>query len=81
MIVHVGLVNVIAGLFIVSLSSIGLGCCIAGLWMLRELKKPRRPKKEYKTSDYRRDEPELDMISHKEARRRIRKGEQYGETR
>ena len=49
--VYVGLVNVIAGLFIVSLSSIGLGCCIASLWMLRE------PKKKHKTSDYRRDEP------------------------
>ena len=55
MMVHVGLVNVIAGLFIVSLSSIGLGCCIAGLWMLR---KPKKPKGKYETSDYRRDEPE-----------------------
>ena len=52
MMVHVGLVNAIAGLFIVSLSSIGLGCCIAGLWMLR------KPKKKHKTSDYRKDEPE-----------------------
>lgn len=51
MMVHVGLVNVIAGLFIVSLFSIGLGCCIAGLWMLRE------PKKKHRTSDYRKDEP------------------------
>lgn len=60
MMVHVGLVNVIAGLFIVSLSSIGLGCCIVSLWMLRKPKKPKnqkKPKGKYKTSDYRRDEP------------------------
>ena len=55
MMVHVGLVNVIAGLFIVSLSSVGLGCCIAGLWMLRE---PKKPKGKYETSDYRKDNPE-----------------------
>lgn len=55
MMVHVGLVNVIAGLFIVSLSSIGLGCCIAGLWMLRE---PKKLKGKYETSDYRKDDPE-----------------------
>ena len=55
MMVHVGLANVIAGLFIVSLSSVGLGCCIAGLWMLRE---PKRSKKKHKTSDYRRNESE-----------------------
>ena len=55
MMVHVGLANVIAGLFIVSLSSVGLGCCVASLWMLRE---PKRSKKKHKTSDYRRNEPE-----------------------
>ena len=42
--VYVGLVNVIAGLFIVSLSSIGLGCCIASLWMLRKPKKKHKNK-------------------------------------
>ena len=77
MMVHVGLVNAIAGLFIVSLSSVGLGCCIAGLWMLRESKKPRRPRREHKTSDYRRNDPGLDMISHEEARRRMREGERH----
>ena len=60
MMIHVGLVNVIAGLFIVSLSSIGLGCCIAGLWMLREPRKPgksKRPKGKYEYEDMRPDEP------------------------
>ena len=67
MMVHVGLVNVIAGLFIVSLSSVGFGCCIAGLWMLREPKKSKKPKRKYETSDYRRNETE--------------RREQHGETR
>lgn len=57
MMAHVGLVNVIAGLFIVSLSSIGLGCCITSLWMLREPKKPKRPKGKYEYEDMRPDEP------------------------
>jgi hypothetical protein len=56
------------GIFLLALAAVGVVCGIVNICYNPD---------EYEYEDMRPDKPELDMISHEEARRKMREGERH----